>query len=144
MSRTGWTISSLVLTALLLAGCPHAVRRDSIEMGEWPSYGNDVGGTRYSPLTQIDRGNVTTLRIAWTYRTGEVGGVAPYAHTAFEATPIMVDGTLFLSTPYNRVIALDPETGGGGWSSDPQGDRTRRLARRASPGVRASVQSRAA
>src|SRR5262249_29226089 len=135
MSRTGWTISSLVLTALLLAGCPHAVRRDSIEMGEWPSYGNDVGGTRYSPLTQIDRGNVTTLRVAWTYRTGEAGGVAPYAHTAFEATPIMVDGTLFLSTPYDRVIALDPETGAERWSYDPKIARGRRRAIITSRGV---------
>src|SRR5262245_34239309 len=135
MSRTGWTISSLVLTALLLAGCPHAVRRDSIEMGEWPSYGNDVGGTRYSPLTQIDRGNVTNLRIAWTYRTGEVGGVAPYAHTAFEATPLMVDGTLFLSTPYDRVIALDPETGKERWAYDPKVDRARRFAIITSRGV---------
>src|SRR5262249_27583092 len=102
---------------------------------EWPSYGNDVGGTRYSPLTQIDRGNVTTLRIAWTYRTGEVGGVAPYAHTAFEATPIMVDGTLFLSTPYDRVIALDPETGQERWSYDPKVDRARRFAIITSRGV---------
>jgi len=135
MSRTGWTISSLVLTALLLAGCPHAVKRDSVEMGEWPSYGNDVGGTRYSPLTQIDRGNVTNLHMAWTYRTGEVGGVAPYAHTAFEATPIVVDGTLFLSTPYDRVIALDPETGQERWSFDPKVDRARRFAIITSRGV---------
>src|SRR5215510_4307699 len=128
-------ISLLVVTALLLAGCLHAVRRDSIEIGEWPSYGNDVGGTRYSPLTQIDRGNVTHLQIAWTYRTGEVGGVAPGGHTAFEATPLMVDGMLFLSTPYNRVIALDPETGEERWSYDPQVDRARRFALITSRGV---------
>src|SRR5262250_3186327 len=124
-----------MLTALLLAGCLHGASRDAIESGEWPSYGNDAGGSRYSPLTQIDRGTVVNLRIAWTYRTGEPGGVAPYAHTAFEATPLMVDGMLFLSTPYNRVIALDPETGAERWSYDPKVDRTRRFAIVTSRGV---------
>ena len=128
-------IWSLVLAALLLAGCLHAASRGSLDEGEWPSYGNDPGGTRYSPLTGIDRRNVATLRIAWTYRTGEVGGVAPYSHTAFEATPLMVDGTLFLSTPYDRVIALDPETGTERWSYDPKVDRGRRFAIATSRGV---------
>ena len=84
---------------------------------------------------QIDRENVASLRVAWTYRTGEVGGVAPYAHAAFEATPLMVDGTLFLSTPYDRAIALDPETGAERWSYDPKIDRIRRLAIITSRGV---------
>ena len=121
-------VSSVALTALLLAGCSFAPSRDSIDTGEWPSYGNDPGGTRYSPLLQIDRGNVANLRVAWTYRTGEVGGAAPYAHTAFEATPLMVDGTLILSTPYHRGVALDPETGKERWSYDAKVDRARRFA----------------
>jgi quinoprotein glucose dehydrogenase len=128
-------ISSLLLTALLFAGCLHALRRDSVEIGEWPSYGDDAGGTRYSPLAQIDRGNVTNLHTAWTYRTGEVGGVAPGGHTAFEATPLMVGGTLFLSTPYDRVIALDPETGEERWTYDPKVDRARLFAVITSRGV---------
>jgi quinoprotein glucose dehydrogenase len=135
MINTRFKISLLALTALLLAGCLPAVREDSIVDGEWPSYGNDIGGTRYSPLTQIDHRNVTNLHIAWTYRTGEVGGVPPYGHTAFEATPLMVDGTLFLSTPYNRVIALDAETGEERWSYDPKVDRARRVAIITSRGV---------
>jgi len=135
--RVSFKLSSLALTALLLAGCLHGGSRQSSENGEWPSYGNDAGGTRYSPLRQIDRGNVANLRMAWTYRTGEVGGVAPYAHTAFEATPLMVDGTLFLSTPYDRVIALDPETGAERWSYDPKVDRARRLVIITSRGVAA-------
>jgi len=61
----------------MLGGCLPALRDDPVTPGEWPSYGNDVGGTRYSPLAQIDRGNVGRLRVAWTYRTGEVGGVSP-------------------------------------------------------------------
>ncbi|HZW76448.1 MAG TPA: membrane-bound PQQ-dependent dehydrogenase, glucose/quinate/shikimate family, partial [Caldimonas sp.] len=78
---------------------------------------------------------MTNLHIAWTYRTGEVGGVAPGAHTAFEATPLMVDGTLFLSTPYDRVIALDPETGAERWHYDPNVDRARLFALVTSRGV---------
>lgn len=104
--------------------------------GEWPHYGNDAGGSRYSPLTEIDRENVSRLRIAWTYRTGEtVGDPRPYAHYAYEATPLMVDGTLFFSTPYNRVIALDAETGRERWAWDAQVDRVRRLAIVTSRGV---------
>src|SRR5262249_31546103 len=141
--RASAKITSLLLTALLLAGCLHAVRHDPIEIGEWPGYGNDPGGTRYSPLTQIDRDNVTNLQIAWTYRTGEVGGVAPGGHTAFEATPLMVGGMLFLSTPYNRVIALDPETGKERWSYDPQVDRARRFALITSRGLAALLHTSA-
>lgn len=83
---------------------------------DWPAYGNDPGGSRYSPLAQINRGNVRDLKVAWTYRTGDVDVKARSASkAAFEATPIMVDGTLYLSTPFGRVIALDPETGKERW-----------------------------
>src|SRR5215472_15535376 len=82
-ARVSFKISSLALATLLVAGCVRAASRDSMVQGEWPSYGNDAGGTRYSPLTEIDRRNVTKLRIAWTYRTGEVAGITPYSHTAF-------------------------------------------------------------
>src|SRR5262252_6831480 len=134
-ARVSVRLSSLALATLLVAGCVRAASRESMDQGEWPSYGNDAGGTRYSPLAEIDRHNVTNLRMAWTYRTGEVAGVAPYAHTAFEATPLMVDGTLFFSTPYDRVIALDPETGKERWSYDPKVDRARRFAIITSRGV---------
>ena len=146
--------AALALAALLLAGClpssqsdlgaraDAGARREVVpggdvtSGGEWPSYGNDVGGSRYSPLSQIDRQNVGSLRVAWIYRTGEtVGEPPPYAHYAFEATPIMVEGTLFLSTPYDRVIALDAETGQERWAWDAKVDRARRLAIVTSRGV---------
>ena len=129
-------IASLVIVTLLFAGCLPALRGDSISRGDWPSYGNDAGGTRYSPLTQIDRENVGRLRVAWTYRTGETVGVpGPWAHYAFEATPLMVDGTLFFSTPYNRVIALDAESGKERWAWDAKVDREDRVALATSRGV---------
>ena len=128
----------LLIAVGMLGGCLPAASRDaSVTPGEWPSYGNDVGGTRYSPLAQIDRGNVGRLRVAWTYRTGEVAGVNPggFGFTAFEATPLMIDGTMFLSTPYDHVIALDPETGRERWRYDPNIDRSRFLAILTSRGV---------
>jgi quinoprotein glucose dehydrogenase len=90
---------------------------------EWGAYGGDAGGTRYSPLTQIDRENVGHLAVAWTYRTGDVSdGTRTQRKTSFQATPIVVDGTLYLSTPFGRVIALDPETGRERWTFDPKLD----------------------
>jgi quinoprotein glucose dehydrogenase len=87
----------------------------------WPCYGRDSGGSRYSPLDQINSENVKNLRIAWVYRTGEADDTSPARKkAAFEATPILVDETLYLSTPYNRVIALDPATGAVRWTYDPQ------------------------
>jgi quinoprotein glucose dehydrogenase len=90
---------------------------------DWLAYGRDPGGSRYSPLAQITRANVTQLKVAWTYRTGEAGRKAVSAEAAaFEATPLFIDGTLYLSTPFNRVIALDGATGGERWGYDPKVD----------------------
>ena len=77
----------------------------------WPNYGHDAGGTRYSPATQINRDNVAQLKVAWTYRTGALDQVGDNLkrNAAFEATPILVDGRLCLSTPFDHVIALEPE-----------------------------------
>ncbi|REK18708.1 MAG: pyrroloquinoline quinone-dependent dehydrogenase [Planctomycetota bacterium] len=96
------------------------------ETADWPSYGRDVGGTRHSPLTAIDRDNVDRLEVAWVYRTGDVSdGEGDFGTvSAFEATPLLVDGTLYFSTPFNRVIALDPSTGEEKWAFDPQIDLT--------------------
>lgn len=91
---------------------------------DWPSYGNDRGGSRYSPLTQITPGNVQHLEIAWEYHHGDVSdgkGDLP-STTAFEATPIVAGGLLYFPTPFNRVIALDPESGEQRWAYDPRID----------------------
>jgi quinoprotein glucose dehydrogenase len=104
----------------------------------WPSYGNDPGGGRYSPLAQIDRSNVTQLRVAWTHRTGALQPETPLnKKAAFEATPILVEGKLFLSTPFNQVIALDPGTGAKLWEHDVKLDRSRNYSEVTSRGVSA-------
>ena len=86
--------------------------------GDWPAYGRDAGGERFSPLDAIHRGNVASLQVAWTFRTGDAYQPPKSRPTAFEATPLHVDGTLYLSTPLGRVIALDPVTGQQRWAFD--------------------------
>lgn len=83
---------------------------------EWPHYGNDVGGTRHSVAAQITPGNVSELELAWVYRTGVKMGLG------FEATPLMVEDTLYLCTQNNIVVALDPDTGERRWQYDPKVD----------------------
>jgi quinoprotein glucose dehydrogenase len=96
-------------------------KSNSHEEAGWPTYGNDPGGTRYSPAKQINRDNVTQLKVAWTFRTGALPHDDDLDHkAAFEATPILIDGKLFLSSPYNHVIALNPATGEKLWEFDPK------------------------
>ncbi|GAC1683764.1 MAG: glucose/quinate/shikimate family membrane-bound PQQ-dependent dehydrogenase [Candidatus Acidiferrum sp.] len=97
----------------------------AVQSDDWPSYGHDAGGMRYSPLTQITRNNVSQLKVAWTFHTGDISdGSHDRRRSGFETTPILVDGTLYLTTPFNRVIALDPETGKQRWAYDPNIDQT--------------------
>ncbi len=90
------------------------------EKGDWPNYGHDAGGQRFSPLAAINRANVSQLKVAWQFRTGDAYEPAHGKSTAFEATPLYVDGTLYLGTPLGRVIALDPTTGKQLWAYDSQ------------------------
>jgi quinoprotein glucose dehydrogenase len=94
------------------------------QLAEWPVYGGDPGGMRYSTLADVNRDNVSRLTRAWTWATGEL----PIPQTdstkaarpgTFQATPLMVNDTLYLSTPYNRVVALDANTGRQLWRFDP-------------------------
>ena len=92
---------------------------------EWSAYGRDPGGTRYSPLAQITPENVRTLQLAWTFHTGDVSdGSKGLRRSGFETTPLVMDGRLYLTTPFNRVIALDPITGRQLWAYDPKIDKT--------------------
>src|SRR5436190_3233237 len=87
----------------------------------WTANGRDVQGTRYLPASEIARETVGRLEVAWTYRTGEADPrFATRKPTAFEATPLVVDGTMFVGTPLGRVIALDPATGRERWVFDPK------------------------
>jgi quinoprotein glucose dehydrogenase len=89
--------------------------------GEWQAYGRTSYGDRYSPLDQINPQNVDKLQVAWTYHTGDVRDPKrDPVETTYEVTPLMIGGTVYLCTPHDVVIALDPETGTEKWRFDPQ------------------------
>ena len=119
-------LCSIALTcALTWLAMGDLVPMAAAETSSWPSYGNDAGGSRYSPLSEITPANVTDLEIAWVHHHGDVAiGEGFNTTSAFEATPILVDGTLYVCTPFNRVLALDPATGVEHWAYDPGVDRT--------------------
>jgi quinoprotein glucose dehydrogenase len=107
--------SLLVLASFLVSTTLHAQRPT-----EWPVYGGDAGGMKYSALATINRDNVAHLSSAWEWATGETPDSLKHTRPGlFEVTPLMVGDTLFLSTPYNRVVALDAESGRELWSYDP-------------------------
>lgn len=104
---------------------------------EWRTYGHDPGGMRFSPLQQITAGNVGRLKIAWVYHMKPAGFTAPAAPSTdsrapvghepprvqfgsgfrpSEATPLVVNGILYIATPYSRVAAIDPVNGAELWS----------------------------
>ena len=87
--------------------------------GDWPAYGRDPGGARFSPLTQITRANVAQLQVAWTYHTG-MPDMSSMSHRppSLEVTPIVVDGTMYVITPTGIVAALDPASGTERWRYD--------------------------
>ncbi|MGH9332863.1 MAG: pyrroloquinoline quinone-dependent dehydrogenase [Vicinamibacteria bacterium] len=113
---TGWF---LVISSAVAAQGPD---------GDWRYFGGDAGGQKYSKLDQIHRGNVSELEVAWIWKTGEKPLQGPRLPVpgnrvqpgSFEATPLVIDGVMYLTTSYNRVIALDPDTGKEIWVFDPR------------------------
>ncbi len=77
--------------------------------GEWRTYGGDLGNTHYSPLSQIDAGNFSKLRVAWRFKTDNLG---PRPEFNFEGTPLMAGGVMYSTAGTRRaVVALDAATG---------------------------------
>ncbi|MDT7815698.1 MAG: quinoprotein glucose dehydrogenase, partial [Acidobacteriaceae bacterium] len=89
---------------------------------EWLSYGGDKASSKYSPLAQIGRDNFKRLKVAWTWRSveEEVGKVNHLKAWAWEATPLMVGGVLYVSTSLSQVAAIDAATGKTRWVYDPE------------------------
>ncbi len=93
---------------------------DGVAPGDWPAYGRTASGQRYSPLDQITPSNVKDLKVAWTYKTGQIRGAKDPVETTYEVTPLVVNGTMYICTPFSMVIALDPVTGVEKWRFDPE------------------------
>jgi quinoprotein glucose dehydrogenase len=119
-----YTKRSLTIILALVSLGSGALGQDGTE-SDWPNYGNDPGGMRHSSLTQINRENVAKLKVAWVYHTGDISDSHDgRKRSGFETTPLLVDGTLYLTTPFNRVIALEPATGKEIWAYDPKIDQS--------------------
>lgn len=126
MTKRRWTVHLVWCAAwmILLAGtCSATAQSEKKGETDWAAYGNDPGGMRYSPLRQMDAANVGKLRVTWTFHTRDISdGSRGWKRSGLETTPILVDGTLYLTTAFNRVIALDPATGEQRWAFDPHVD----------------------
>lgn len=120
------------LLALMITGCQAAQAVDQRPSGpatDWSAYAAAPGGGRYTTANEITPTNVHGLKLAWVHDSGdyhdaitdqdENGNIISGKGTSFQATPILVNGTLYYPSPYNRVFALDPATGAERWSYDP-------------------------
>src|SRR5436190_18646785 len=108
----------LRIVAVLIAGSLVGADGPSKQV-EWLYYGGDPGGSKYSTLTDIDAANVSRLGVAWQWKHWETP-LEQYKTSPgfFESTPLMIDGTLYVTTPYNSIAALDAETGKELWRFD--------------------------
>ena len=123
-------VSAAAALAILQIGCERPAESwPAVADPGWPTYAGPAGGTRYSPLNQINRSNVRDLEIAWTYNTGHLERQPHlYGMVGFQVTPILLPeeagGRLVLCDPLNRIVALDPATGEQRWEFDPEIDLT--------------------
>ena len=127
--------------AMLMGGCDNAVEPVLVEPGptaDWPAWGGTPGGGHYTSLDQITPNNVRALQVAWVHRSGDmrqgpdlmsnddIDMETVMPRSSFQATPIVVEDTLYYCTPFNRVFALDPQTGAEIWMFDPGVDMSQK------------------
>ncbi|MEO7598245.1 MAG: pyrroloquinoline quinone-dependent dehydrogenase [Opitutus sp.] len=112
-----WWVFVILLNSVQL---PPLARADV----DWPRVGNDAGAMRYSSLDQITRDNVGSLEVAWTLHTGGLGATPP---PSIQCTPIVANGTMYLTSPDTQVLAVDPATGAEKWRFDPRRTKHRYL-----------------
>lgn len=115
-------VRDAVLLAVLVPAA--ATAQGAGRLVEWPTYGGDAGGMKYSTLADIHRGNVSALAPAWRWNTGDAASPPadsgrPARPGNFQATPLMINDTLYLPTPLNVVVALDASSGRELWRFDP-------------------------
>src|SRR5688500_10686280 len=111
MRMVGAIAAGLALGCAVLA---QSGGRNGIPSREWPTYGHDAGGQRFSPRTQITPANAAQLEVAWVHHMRPQGSSLRFASS--QVTPLVSGGTMYLATPYSRVVAVDPTTGGEIWA----------------------------
>jgi quinoprotein glucose dehydrogenase len=146
MSATPIRRAARAAPLLLLLLSPRAAAAQPTPAdGDWAHYGRDPGGARFSPLAQVTRANVGRLAVAWRFHTGESSpDFATGRRVSFEATPLVVDGTMYVSTALGRVFALDAATGRERWRFNPGAPRAAKFGDFANRGVTYWVDARAA
>ena len=117
MNTTQWLRGALpiflmaVLPACNTVNMPNGADAQ-FDSNEWPSYGRDYSNQRFSPLSKINSSNVHNLKLEWQFNSG--------LKNTFQATPIVSDGVMYLSLPFNHVVALDAKTGKQLWRYEHQ------------------------
>jgi quinoprotein glucose dehydrogenase len=112
--------STVLVLALGIAGVI-AIAAQTPAPADWPAYGRDAGGSRFSPAARITRENVGSLTVAWRYHTGEPA-LQLNRQPSLQVTPLVVDNVMYISTPLGKVMALDPATGHELWRYDARVD----------------------
>lgn len=107
MKNNFFKVMILAIGALAVVSCSNANKSGVAQRDDWPSYGRDLSGQRFSPAKQINTQNVQKLAEAWRFKSG--------ISATFQATPIVQNGVMYLSLPYNHVVALNAQTGQELW-----------------------------
>lgn len=116
-----YRLNSLVIVIIvLMLGCQKKNNSNDVD---WTDYGGNKAGTRYSPLNQINTGNVKNLTTAWTYNTGENG--SGERGIDIECQPIVVNGIMYATTPKMKLFAVDAANGKEKWKFDPFADTSK-------------------
>ncbi|MGE0158079.1 MAG: pyrroloquinoline quinone-dependent dehydrogenase [Gemmatimonadales bacterium] len=116
-------LQSALAAAVLLAGPGQVLAQRGAPDGEWPTYGGDAGSTKYAPLDQIAADDLGRLGVAWTWSSSDNAVVrrdSTLLPGPFKATPLMVDGVLYVRTSLSLVSAIDAATGRELWTFDPE------------------------
>ena len=117
-------ITAIVVAATLLWWSAVAAQQGTPDRG-WPTYGGDLGSTKYSPLDQIDSDSVERLQLVWRWESPDNAIVTEHRTTlatfpaAFKSTPVLVEGVLYIKTSMSQAAAIDAATGDTLWVFDP-------------------------
>jgi quinohemoprotein ethanol dehydrogenase len=113
MRRLILTVASAALATCAVVCVPaNGARKDTVAAGEWPGYGRDSNEQRFSPLTQVTADNIGKLGLAWHADLSERG--------QWQTTPVVVDGRIYITTPWSKVYAFDAKSGTQLWKYDPK------------------------